>query len=224
MKRFDHAFVTLDGEIQSVETPEGRRYTTPEGRFPSVTTVTGWKKRAFFAKWRRDNPDESRRVLARGTRLHSIIESYIRNDLTTTVLAESAGTSEVDMFIAMQEDIDRIGKVFAIEVPLWSAKVGLAGRTDCIGEFDGIPSVIDFKSSNNPKSEGAIQDYFMQATAYSLMWEDRTGIRLPQIAIIIGVESEGVAQVFTANPRDHVEALVDAIRHYRSEQEVVSTK
>lgn len=220
MKRFDHAFVTLDGEIQSVETPEGRRYTTPEGRFPSVTTVTGWKKRAFFAKWRRDNPDESRRVLARGTRLHSIIESYIRNDLTTTALAESAGNSEVDMFIAMQEDIDRIGKVFAIEVPLWSAKVGLAGRTDCIGEFDGIPSVIDFKSSNNPKSESAIQDYFMQATAYSLMWEDRTGIRLPQIAIIIGVESEGMAQVFTANPRDHVEALVEAIRHYRSEQAV----
>lgn len=224
MKRFDHEFVNIIGEIQSIETPEGRRYTTPEGRFPSVTTVTGWKKRAFFAKWRRDNPDESRRVLARGTRLHSIIESYIRNDLTTTGLAESVGTSEVDMFIAMQEDINRIGKVLAIEVPLWSAKVGLAGRTDCIGEFDGIPSVIDFKSSSNPKSESAIQDYFMQATAYSLMWEDRTGIRLPQIAIIIGVESEGMAQVFTANPRDHVEALVDAIRHYRSEQEVLSTK
>jgi hypothetical protein len=66
--------------------------------------------------------------------------------------------------------------------------VGLAGRTDCIGEFDGVPSVIDFKSSNYPKSEDAIQDYFMQATAYSLMWQDRTGQELRNIAILIGVE------------------------------------
>lgn len=221
MKRFHHEFVSIDGEITSVQAEDGsRRYVTPEGKFPSVTTVTGWKKRAFFAKWRRDNPDESKRVLARGTRLHSIIESYIRNDLTNATLAESAGTSEVDLFISMQEDIDRIGRVFAIEVPLWSAKVGLAGRTDCIGEYDGIPSVIDFKSSNHPKSEDAIHDYFMQATAYSLMWQDRTGIALPQIAIIIGVESEGMAQVFTANPMDYVEDLVEAIRHYKQENQV----
>lgn len=225
MKRFDHDFVTVEGGINSIETPEGRRYTTPEGIFPSVTTVTGYKKREFFAKWRRENPDESRRVLSRGTRLHSIIEDYLSNTLTNTTLAESAGLAEVDLFIQMQEDIDRIGKVWAIEVPLWSSKVGLAGRTDCIGEFDGVPSVIDFKSSTNPRSQSYVEDYFLQATAYALMWEDRVGIPLQNLAIIIGVESTGTAQVFTAHPRDYVQKLVEAIRHYRScESAVCSPK
>ncbi len=224
MKRFDHDFVTVEGGINSIETPEGRRYTTPEGIFPSVTTVTGYKKREFFAKWRRENPDESRRVLSRGTRLHSIIEDYLSNTLTNTALAESAGLAEVDLFIQMQEDIDRIGKIWAIEVPLWSSKVGLAGRTDCIGEFDGIPSVIDFKSSTNPRSPSYVEDYFLQATAYALMWEDRVGIPLQNLAIIIGVESTGVAQVFTANPQDYVERLVEAIRYYRSQQVFTASK
>lgn len=216
-KKFVHDFVDIEESIQSVETPEGRRYRTPDGVFPSVTTVTGWKKRKFFSKWRRENPEESKRVLRRGTRLHSIIETYIRNDLQDSTLVEGAGTCEVDLFSSMQEDIDRIGNIRAIEVPLWSKRIGLAGRTDCIGEFDGIPSVIDFKSSNNPKSEDSIQDYFMQATAYSLMWKDRTGIDLGGIALIIGVE-DGGCQVFTANPRDYIPDLVDAIKTYREEQ------
>ena len=119
----------------------------------------------------------------------------------------------------MREDINRIGTIHAIEVPLWSKKIGLAGRTDCIGEFDGVPSVIDFKSANYSKSEDAIQDYFMQATAYALMWQDLTGRALRNIAILIGVE-DGGCQVFTADPMDYVEALVDAIRLYREEQAV----
>lgn len=217
MKSFHHAFIPVDGQIESVETSNGRRYKTPDGFFPSVTTVTGWKKRAFFAKWRRDNPEESKRVLTRGTKLHSLIETYLRNDLTPTALQENHGTNEVDLFASMREDIDRIGKIFAIEVPLWSKKIGLAGRTDCIAEFDGLPSVVDFKSSNYPKSEDAIQDYFMQATAYALMWQDRTGHAIQNIAILIGVE-DGGSQVFTANPREYVEDLVEAIRQYREEQ------
>jgi len=219
MKTFDHAFVELNDQIESVDTPSGRRYRTPDGVFPSVTTVTGWKKRAFFAKWRRENPEESKRVLSRGTKLHALIETYLRNSLTPTTLSEARGTSEADLFSSMREDIDRIGKIYAIEVPLWSKKVGLAGRTDCIGEFDGVPSVIDFKSSNYPKSEDAIQDYFMQATAYSLMWQDLTGQELRNIAILIGVE-DGGSQVFTADPREYIADLVDAIRTYREEQAV----
>jgi hypothetical protein len=219
MKTFQHEFVTLNENIESVESGSGRRYSTPDGIFPSVTTVTGWKKRAFFAKWRRENPEESKRVLSRGTKLHSLIETYLLNALTPTAISESEGTTERDLFVSMQQEIDRIGTIYAIEVPLWSKKVGLAGRTDCIGEFDGVPSVIDFKSSNYPKSEDAIQDYFMQATAYALMWQDRTGQELRNIAILIGVE-DGGCQVFTADPRDYVPDLVEAIQTYRAEQPV----
>jgi len=222
MKTFHHELVTLDENVNSVDTNNGRRYQTPDGVFPSVTTVTGWKKRAFFAKWRRDNPEESKRVLSRGTKLHSIIEAYLKND-HGSVLLTNAGTCESDLFFEMQESIDRIGTIQAIEVPLWSKRVGLAGRTDCIGEFDGTPSVIDFKSSTYPKSEDAIQDYFMQATAYSLMWQDRTGVELRNIAILIGVE-DGGCQVFTADPREYIADLAEAIKFYRSEQDSYASK
>lgn len=224
MKTFHHEFVTLDENIESVESSDGRKYKTPDGIFPSVTTVTGWKKRAFFAKWRRENPEESKRVLSRGTKLHSLIETYLRNNLTPTALFEATGTTEANLFTSMQQDIDRIGSIYAIEVPLWSRKVGLAGRTDCIGEFDGVPSVIDFKSSNYLKSEDAIQDYFMQATAYSLMWQDRTGQELRNIAILIGVEDaleEDGCQVFTADPREYIEDLVEAIKTYKNQQPII---
>ena len=204
MKTFQHELVSLNENLESVETPQGRRYKTPDGVFPSVTTVTGWKKRAFFAKWRRDNPEESKRVLSRGTKLHSLIETYLKNDLTPTALSEVAGTNEADLFASMQQDIDRIGKVYRRQ------------RQMCIRDR---PSVIDFKSSNYPKSEDAIQDYFMQATAYALMWQDRTGQELRNIAILIGVE-DGGSQVFTADPREYIEDLVDAIRTYREEQAV----
>ena len=221
MKTFHHEFVTLDENVHSVDTDGGRRYQTPDGVFPSVTTVTGWKKRAFFAKWRRDNPEESKRVLSRGTKLHSIIESYLKNDHSS--IQTNAGTCESDLFFEMQESIDRIGTIHAIEVPLWSKRVGLAGRTDCIGFFDDKPSVIDFKSSTYPKSEDAIQDYFMQATAYSLMWQDRTGVELRNIAILIGVE-DGGCQVFTADPREYIADLADAIKFYRSERDSYASK
>lgn len=217
MKTFCHELVEFKETIQSIESNQGRRYQTPDGIFPSVTTVTGWKKRGFFAKWRRENPEESKRVLSRGTKLHSIVEMYLKNSLTPDFLAESLGTSEMNLFSSMKSDVDRIGKIYAIETALWSKQVGLAGRIDCIAEFDGIPSVIDFKSSKRVKSEDAIQDYFMQATAYALMWQAQTGQKLNNIVIIIGVEDAG-CQVFTADPMEYVEDLVDAIRIYNAEQ------
>ncbi len=215
MKSFRHEFITFDGSISSIEDDKGRRYQTPDGVFPSVTTVTGWKKRAFFAHWRKKNPDESRRVLSRGTAMHSTIESYLLNTLTPQLLSESEGTSATDLFHSMREDIDRIGAIRAIEVALWSKKIGLAGRTDCIGEFDGKLSVIDFKSSTNPKSEDGILDYFTQATAYALMFQERTGIIVENFAILISCE-DGLTQVFQNKPIKYVKKLKNVIVSYRN--------
>ena len=217
MKTFRHAFVDITGDINATEENGSRRYTTPDGVFPSVTTVTGWSKRAFFAKWRRENPDESRRILARGTRVHAIIEDYLQNRIETT-LTEAAGTEELDMFHPMQQYLDCIDNIRAIEVPLWSKRIGLAGRTDCIAEYNGTLSVVDFKTSKNPKSEDAISDYFTQGAAYALMWQDLTGQRVDNITIIMGVASTGECQVFEAHTRNWVEPLVDAIALWKSEQ------
>ena len=217
MKTFCHAFVPVTGDISSSESSTGRQYTTPDGVFPSVTTVTGWAKRAFFAKWRKNNPEESKRILSRGTRVHAIIEDYLQNRFEST-LQEAKGTEELDIFHTMQPHIDLIDNIRAIEVPLWSKKIGLAGRTDCIAEYNGTLSVVDFKTSNNPKSEDAISDYFTQGAAYALMWQDMTGQRVDNITIIMGVSSTGECQVFEAKTIDWVESLVDAIALWKSEQ------
>lgn len=223
MKTFYHDFIKIPGSITVLESPSGRRYETPEGIFPSVTSVTGWQKRSFFAGWRKKNPEESRRVLSRGTAMHSMIESYLLNTLTPQTLKEQAGVCHTDLFLQMQSDIDRIGKIRSIEAPLWSKQIGLAGRTDCIGEYDGKLSVIDFKSASKPKSEDGILEYFTQATAYALMWQARTGQPIPNISIIIGVET-GECQVFQTNPREHVADLVEAIAIWRADQEFCVTK
>ena len=217
MKSFRHAFVNISGDITAAEANGSRQYTTPDGVFPSVTTVTGWAKRKFFAKWRRENPEESKRILSRGTRVHALIEDYLQNRFEAS-LQEAAGTEELDMFHTMQPYLDCIDNIRAVEVPLWSKKVGLAGRTDCIAEYNGNLSVIDFKTSKNPKSEDAIGDYFTQGAAYALMWQDLTGQRVDNITIIMGVASTGECQVFEAHTRDWVEPLVDAIALWKSEQ------
>ena len=145
-------------------------------------------------------------------------EKYLFILFTPQTLKEQAGVCHTDLFLQMQSDIDRIGKILSIEAPLWSKQIGLAGRTDCIGEYDGKLSVIDFKSASKPKSEDGILEYFTQATAYALMWQARTGQPVPNISIIIGVET-GECQVFQTNPREHVADLVEAIAIWRADQE-----
>lgn len=150
-----------------------------------------------------------------------MIEKYLLNNLSPQMITEETGKSHTDLFLSMRDDIDRIGKIIAIEVPLWSKKIGLAGRTDCIGYYDGKLSVVDFKSATNPKSERDILDYFTQATAYALMFQDRTGIKIPNLVIIIGAESGG-CQVFQGKTKDYVSDLVEAIAIWRADQSPIA--
>ena len=216
MKQFNH--VALDenfGDLKTIHEDGKRIYITPEGQYPSVTTVTGWEKRKFFAKWRSENPTESRRVLSRGNKLHSLIEDYINNNL------ESVDTCELpiqDLFIQIQPELDNIDNVMAQEIPLWSSTLELAGRVDCVAEYNGKLSIIDFKGSTRLKRKSDIENYFIQATAYAIMWQEMTGIPINNIVIMISTEA-GDCQVFEANPIDYAKPLLKAIRSYQKELE-----
>ena len=207
MKKFKH--VVLEEAFKDLNTvnKNGQRfYSTPEGHYPSVTTVTGWEKRQFFAKWRAENPKESRRVLDRGNKLHNLIEDYINNrvdDKTTGGLNPFI----LDLFILLKPELDKIDNVYAQEVPLWSSTLELAGRVDCVGEYDGKLSIIDFKGSTRIKRKEDIQNYFMQATAYAIMWQEMTGQKIDNIAILIATE-QGESQVFQDNPIRYVKPLL----------------
>ena len=215
---FNHVISNVNVSLERVEENGQRYYKTPDGVFPSVTTVTGWEKKNFFSKWRRDNPEEAIRVCSRGNKLHSIIENYLNNNED---LKENS--NEVDLFRSMKPHIDKINNIRALESPLYSKILGLAGRVDCIAEYNKELCVIDFKGSTRIKNKDDIENYFLQAAAYALMWQERTGEKCKKICIIIGTE-KGITQVFVENTIDYVKKLQKVISTYRKYNEPLQTR
>jgi len=224
MKKFTYNLKKID-EAKSVEENGKRFYLTPDGkRYPSVTTVVGFEKNKFFAEWRKKNPKESQRVTARGTALHSLVERYMEGkgvDATTTdsngLVDENLSATVLDLFKQMRPYIDRrIDNVVAQETPLWSDLLELAGRVDLISDYDGKLSIVDFKGSTKAKKPEDIENYFLQATAYAIMWQERTGIPVKQIVILISTE-EGIVQEFIEDPKDWVPKLREAINLWQSQ-------
>jgi len=212
MNNFLHKPIEIDNKLKEVTIDGKRFYETPGGIFPSVTSVVGWDKQNFFAEWRRKNPEESRRVLARGTKLHSIIESYLNNE---KIDFDNMLPNFKVLFNQIKPELDKIQNIVAIETPLWSKTLGLAGRTDCIAEYDGKLSIIDFKASSKEKRKQDVESYFTQATAYALMFQERTGIIVENFAILISCE-DGLTQVFQNKPIKYVKKLKNVIVSYNN--------
>lgn len=207
---FTHNFTDLpkDG-IERLEKNEIRVYSTPDGIFPSVTTVVGWEKQKQFADWRKKNSKESQRVCDRGTLLHSKVESYLLNE-------EVDITPDDELFNLLKKEVDHINNIRAIEQPLWGKITGLAGRVDCIAEYKKELSVIDFKASTYPKKKADIENYFCQAAAYSLLWQERTGESVPNIVILIANE-QGFCQIYKEKTINFIDPLKKYIDIYKKE-------
>ena len=110
--------------------------------------------------------------------------------------------------------LHNINKIKSHEVFLYSDKLGMAGQVDCVAEYLGIPSIIDFKTSTKRKEEKWIEKYFLQATAYALMWEEQTGETIPQIVILITGE-DGSLDSFIKRKSDYVDRLLEVIQLWK---------
>lgn len=210
-KQFTHKEVIVTSDLLSEDTESGRYYILKDGnKLPSVTTVTGWKKVGIFAKWRANNPKEATRVTRRGNKIHSILEDYVNNK---EIVLKDLPPLECELFLQMQEEVNKIDNVRCTEMCLASENIGLAGRADCIAEYDGKLSIIDFKGSTRKKYKGGIENYFLQATAYALMWQEMTGELIEQVVILIGCET-GDTQTFIDTPINWVRALKREIAEY----------
>lgn len=206
--------------MNAVTTDSGRKYKTPEGvNLPSITTVLSILSRDSIAKWRKRVGEEvanqiSTRASGRGTRVHEIIEKYIDNDPN---FKDGYTPDIIQSFLAVQNILDdRIGNVYAQEAPLYSNHLGVAGRVDCVADFDGKRSIIDFKTSMKPKKLDWIKNYFMQESAYAIMWEERTGQPITQLVTIISVDNAD-PQVFVEHRDNWVRPLRDTIKQYEEE-------
>ena len=214
-KQFTHVSAEWQfDDMEATSTGSGRVYESPLGNLPSVTTVTGWKKSKFFAKWRKENPQESKRVTTRGNYLHAMIEDYLNNELDESKYNEHTQ----ELFIQLKPELDKIDNIYALESPLWSEAMMLAGRVDCVAEYKGKLSIIDFKGATRPKNKRDVENYLQQATAYAIAWQERTGIAINNFAILISTE-EGIVQVFEGNPVSYVKSLLDTIEDYHTHHE-----
>jgi genome maintenance exonuclease 1 len=190
---FEHYNIGEFKDISSVTTENGRYYTTPEGNvYPSVTTVLGkMSDKKWLDDWKqRVGEDESKKILVqagkRGTAFHDLAEQYLRNNAFYT-----KGHMPVNIFSfnKIKPILDKnIEKVGALEVPLYSDKLRIAGRTDCLALWNGKWSVVDFKTSRRVKSKEDILNYFYQASCYSYMVYERLNFMLPQIVIVMDVD------------------------------------
>ena len=222
-KIFKHEKIDIGYEdLDANTTTTGRTYSTPDGKsYPSVTTVLSILNEHFIKAWReRVGEEEANRISGvasnRGTRVHSIVEKYLKNEDTTEFLPNIRQSLE-----NLKTVLDpNIGKIFGLEVPLFSHHLGVAGRCDCIAEYNGVPSIIDFKTSRYIKKKEKITNYFAQGAAYSIMWEERTGMPITQLVTIISVDNSE-PQVFIEHRDNWVRPLLDTIDQYIEENSSV---
>lgn len=217
---FEHVKVDLGYDNLESHTGKTRRtYSTPDGvKYPSITTVLSILSEDSIAQWRKRVGDDtankiSTRASLRGTKVHEAIEKYIDNMSWNNIIKEY--TPDVIESIINVRDIlnGRIGKVYGQELPLYSDHLRVAGRVDCVAEFDGKISIIDFKTARKPKNRDWIKSYFCQEAAYAIMWEERTGMPITQLVTIVAVD-QSEAQVFIENRDDHTALLTETIAIY----------
>ena len=159
--------------------------------------------------------EEAKRIVSkaasRGTRIHTICEHYIANNYDPTQYS----IIDRDTFDPLRKIIDEhIDNIHMQEVRLYSDYLEMAGTVDCIAEFAGRLSIIDFKTARKAKNREYIQNYFCQATAYAIMYEELTGIPVPNIVILISVDDD-YPQIFTDKRDYHVKPLLEIRKKYK---------
>jgi genome maintenance exonuclease 1 len=97
----------------------------------------------------------------------------------------------LEKFKTIQPYIDEhVNKIYGIELQMYSDQLKTAGTADLICEYDGVPTVLDFKTSRRRKTKDQILNYFMQGTAYSIMVKEHYGLKIEQIVILMAVNDD----------------------------------
>jgi ATP-dependent exoDNAse (exonuclease V) beta subunit len=214
-KHFTHLKKTLNEDVlEQVNTDTGRYYKTPSGElYPSVTTVTGLMSEDAIRAWRKRVGNEeankiSTQAATRGTRIHQLCEDYLNNN---EIDVSKYNFNDVINFNELKPELDRnIDNIHLQEVRLYSDYLKMAGTVDCVAEWKGKLSIIDFKTARKLKNRDHILNYFCQASAYAIMYEERFNIPVSRIVILISVDNEP-PQVF----EDRRDYYVKDLMHWR---------
>jgi hypothetical protein len=196
-KKFVHKWAEIP-KLNQINSDSGREYLieNTEISYPSITTVLGATsdKSGLWAWRRRVGEEEAKRIsemsTRRGTAMHSLCEQYLLN--------KDPEDDSIDgqmMYKAIRPYLDNIDNVRCLETAIYSHKLKVAGTVDCIAEYNGKLTIIDFKTANKPKKEEYIDGYFKQGSFYFWAYYEITGEMPEQILILISVE-DGTVQEF----------------------------
>lgn len=212
-KKFKHNLVQ---PIKLTQTNiDGKRYyLLPNGeKYKSVTTILGEKlDKSALHKWRKRVGEQEAQKIAnmaaiKGTAVHGICERYVLNEEN---IYKDVKSLYIDAFQPLKAVLDRhVNNIYGIELPLYSKLLQAAGKTDLVCQFNGINSIVDFKTSKRLKKEEWIEGYFLQSTIYSMMFEWHYKVEIPQIVIIITVEDETQPQIFIKDRGQFVDRVLE---------------
>ena len=190
---------------------DGFRFYDIDGKaYPSITTVLGIQKKEQLQDWRNKIGEdvanwEMGRAARRGKATHTLIEQYLKG-----LTPSERSVLPLGLFRLIKPYVDQIDNIHCLETIMYSKKLTIAGQVDCIAEYNGKLSVIDFKTANKERQESWIENYFMQTTAYAQMYEEIFGKKIEQIVILLASE-DGSTQSFIKDTKDYMTPLMKSI-------------
>jgi genome maintenance exonuclease 1 len=212
------------GGVRLYETPEGNKY-------PSITTVLSIRNKKGLHEWRKRVGNDvanyvARTAASRGTKVHHMCEDYLNNvqsNFPTEWEKHKKDFLPYCLFGQLKDKVlSNIDNIYAQEAGLYSDKYKVAGRVDCIAEYKGVPSIIDFKTSSKERNDEWNENYYIQGTAYAEMFHARTGIEVSQVVILV-VTEDGTVQEFVKEKTPYISLLKEAIEDWRAKNEVSSS-
>ena len=217
---FNHVTTVELPKLETVNIDKKRFYVTPEGnKYPSITTVLSGRSKQGLMEWRKRVGEDvanhiARTAANRGTKVHHMCEDYLNNNFDED--KHKKDFLAYCLFGQLKnQSLKNIDNIHFQEVALWSDKYKIAGRVDCIAEYSGKLSVIDFKTSSKPRKEEYNENYYIQASAYAEMHEEQTGTPIDQVVILV-VTEDGTVQEFVKQKQTYLPKLEEAIVAFNS--------
>ena len=222
---FNHVDVDLPTHTLKRVTENGKRfYETPDGnKYPSITTVLSHFSAKGIAEWRRRVGAEvankiTTQAARSGTSVHQMAEDHLNNLEWKT---EKTMPFDIETFLKIKPVLDnRVDNIYAQEKPMYSDHLGLAGTVDCVADFDGKLSVIDFKTSRQPMvgdKYGKLEKYFRQAAGYAVMFEERYKMPINSLVIIAAIADKDEPEVFISKRDAHIGDLINMVEEYKNQ-------
>jgi len=202
---------------------DGFRFYDIKGQnYPSITSVLSIRKKEGLEKWRESIGEsvanwEMGRAARRGKATHTLVEQYLKNETPSI-----RDVLPLGLFKLMRPYLDQIDNIHCLETVMFSDKLTVAGQVDCIAEYNGKLSVIDFKTANKERQEDWVENYFLQTTGYSMMYEEIFGKKIEQLVILIAAE-DGTMTSFVKDRKEYEQILIESIdsfyKYYKLQNE-----